>query len=192
MRLGKTILICIAIAFVCLFGMVMMQNMFVEMFIAWGWETRTDPVEQWDTLFANGFFVTFLWAGIAIVLIEELIFRFGICKGLRHFKVKDWVIIAISSVLFMLWHWSFSQAIYQLIMGVILAVIYLRTDNILWVLLIHFINNAFIVTYTYLTGPATGTFSLTFGSITLAIAVAVVANVAVWFLIKGLPNAKKR
>ena len=169
----------------------MLQNMCVEIFIEWGWEKSVDPVKQWNAAFEGGFFMMFLYAGLLAPLLEEFIFRFGAAKLGKLAKLRNIFIILISSALFMVWHWSFSQAIYQFIMGVIFMIIYLKTNNIWWTVLIHFINNVFIVTYTYLTGPVASTFELSFGNITLAVVFAAMTVLVVRDLIKGLPNAKK-
>ena len=203
MQTVKTILICAAISGICIFGLVMFQNMCVELFIQWGWEMRIDPATEWERIFGNGSFgafcIAFVLVGILPPIYEELIFRFGICKGLKKWtKLREPWIIIISATLFMLWHLSFSQSVYQFIMGVFFARIYLKTDNILWTMLIHFINNAFILTYTYLVGVSAEPFVLSFGSIALTIVLAVVSVFAVHFLIKigfrakELPNEQRQ
>ena len=179
--------VCVAIAFLCLFGYLYLQNMCAEIFIRIGWETRSDI-----DLFQRGFWLAFLLYAVVPPLLEELIFRFAVCKTLQWVKLKPWLIIGISAVLFMLYHWSWSQLVYQLIMGIFFAWIFLKTNNLLWTILIHFINNAFIVTYTYFAGSGDAVFALSAGNIVLAIGSALVATAAVTLLIKkGIPYATK-
>ena len=187
-RIFLTAGVCVAIAFVCLFGYIYLQNMFAEIFIRLGWETRSS-VE----LFTYGFWVAFLLYAVLPPILEELVFRFAVCKTLQWVKLKPWLIVGISAVLFMLYHWSWSQVVYQLIMGIFFAWIFLKTNNLLWTILIHFINNAFVVTYTYFTASSgDAVFALSAGNIVIAIASALVATAVVTLLIKkGIPYATK-
>lgn len=184
----RTFLVCVAIAFVCLFGYLMLQNLCAELFIRWGWEVRNSL----DNLFANGFWSVFLIVGVFMPLVEELVFRMLSCKLLAMTKMAEWYVIIISAVIFMLYHGSWSQTVYQLLMGIWLAWIYLKTRQIGWTMLIHVINNTFIVTYTYLTGTGNEVFNLSAGNIILSISLAVITTVAVTFLIKkGIPKYEK-
>lgn len=184
----RTAAVCVVIAFVCLFGYIMLQNMSAEVFIRWGWETRSTM-----DLFANsGFWMMFFSVAIIAPVMEELIFRLLACKLLKLTKLPDWWVIGISAVIFMLYHDSWSQSVYQLLMGIWLAWIFMKTHNIGWTMLIHFINNAFIITYTYLAGAGDDVFNLNAGTIVLSVGLAVATTVAVIFLIKkGIPKYEK-
>lgn len=178
---------CVAIALICLFGFIMLQNLFAAIFINLGWETNSVV-----DLFPYGFWVAFIVYAILPPILEEIIFRLLICKGLQWLKLPTvWIVIS-SAVVFMLYHWSWSQVVYQLIMGIFFAWIFLRTNNILWTMLIHFINNAFIVTYTYFAGSSDAVMALSAGNIILSVVLAAASTVAVTLLIKkGIPYAKK-
>jgi len=77
-------------------------------------------------------------------------------------------------------------------MGIWLAWIFIKTHQIGWTILIHFINNAFIITYTYLTGAGNSVFALSALNIILSISLAAVTTVAVILLIKkGIPRYEK-
>ena len=78
----RTTAVCIVIAFACLFGYLMFQNLCAEIFIRWGWETR-----RTTDLFTHGFFVAFLVVVILYPVIEELIFRMLSCKLLQLTKL---------------------------------------------------------------------------------------------------------
>ncbi len=187
MQIVKNILICIAISFVCLFGLIMFQNLCAELFIMWGLEDRITV-----DLFQNGFWIAFILIGILPPIYEELIFRLGVCKLLKWSGLKNLYVIIISAVIFMLYHGSWSQTVYQLIMGIFFAWIFIKTNNIFWSMLIHFINNAFIITYTYIAGVGSDVFELTGVNVTLAIVLAIVSVYIVSLLIrKGISNAKR-
>lgn len=183
----QTTFVCISIALICLFGYLMLQNMCVELCIRWGWEVRTNP-----NLFENGFWLTLLVGAVMVPVLEELVFRFACCKLLQLTRMPIWCVIGISASIFMLYHGSCSQIIYQLLMGIWLAWIFIKTNQIGWTILIHFINNAFVLTYTYLTSSGNVGFDLNAWKIILSVGLAVVTTVAVIFLIqKGIPKYEK-
>ncbi len=183
----RTLLVCVVIAFVCLFGYILLQNLCAELFVCWGWETR-----KIDNFFVNSFAVTFLVAAILLPLLEELIFRLLNCKLLQLTKMPDWCVVLISAVIFAVYHGSWSQLVYQFLMGIWLAWIFLKTRHIGWTILIHFINNVFIITYTYFAGTGSGEFALNVGNIVLSISLAIITTVVVFWLIKkGIPNYEK-
>ena len=77
-------------------------------------------------------------------------------------------------------------------MGIWFAWIYLKTKQIGWTMFIHFINNAFIVTYTYFAGTGSDAFALSAWNVILSVSLAIVTTVAVYFLIKkGIPRHEK-
>ena len=180
----RTAVVCVVIALACLFGYIMLQNLCTELFIRWGWEVR-----RVTDLFKYGFWVTFLVVGILFPILEELFFRLLGCKLLKLTKMPDWAVIIITAILFMVYHGSWSQTVYQLLMGIWLAWIFIKTKNIGWTMLIHVINNTYIITYTYLAGTGNDAFDLTAWNIILSVGLAIITTVAVFFLIKkGIPN----
>ena len=184
----RTLAVCVIIAFVCLFGYLMLQNMCAELFVHWGLEARAENVN----MFANGFWIMFISGAILAPVIEELIFRLLACKLLQLTKMPIWCVIIISAIAFAVYHHSWSQTIYQLLMGIWLAWIFLKTHHIGWTMMIHFINNAFIITYTYFAGNGSGVFDLSAGNVILSLLLAAVTTITVFFLIKkGIPNYEK-
>lgn len=183
----RIMLVCIVTAIICLFGYLMLQNLSAELFIRWGVETRKTL-----NLFPNGFWVTFLTVAVVPPILEELIFRLVNCKLLKLTKMPDWGVILISAAIFAIYHMSWSQLTYQFLMGIWLAWIFIKTHQVAWTMLIHFINNAWIVSYTYLAGNGNDVFILSAGNTILSISLAVVTTVAMFFLIKkGIPNYEK-
>ena len=180
----RTAVVCVVIALACLFGYIMLQNLCAELFIRWGWEVR-----RVTDLFKYGFWVTFLVVGILFPILEELFFPLLGCILLKFINMPDWAVIIITATLFMVYHGSWSQTVYQLLMGIWLAWIFIKTKNIGWTMLIHVINNTYIITYTYLAGTGNDAFDLTAWNIILSVGLAIITTVAVFFLIKkGIPN----
>ncbi len=183
----RTFAVCVVIAFVCLFGYLMLQNLCAELFIHWGLESRSS-----NDLFASGFWLVFLMGALLAPLMEELIFRLLSCKLLQLTKMPIWCVMVISALIFALYHHSWSQTVYQFLMGIWLAWIFIKTHQIGWTMLIHFINNAFIITYTYFAGNGNDVFNLSVLNIILSVGLAVATTAVVWLLIKkGIPNYEK-
>lgn len=87
-------------------------------------------------------------------VIEELFFRGLILKGLLP-SGKMAATIG-SAILFALFHLNPHQIIFQFILGVVLAVVVLKTGNLLYSMILHFLNNFMVVTtYTFLGDPLT-------------------------------------
>lgn len=184
----RTLAICVIIAFVCLFGYLMLQNLCAELFIRWGLEARSQDIN----LFTNGFWLAFLLGAVWAPVFEELIFRLLSCTLLHLTKMPFWCVLVISAVIFAIYHRSWSQTVYQFLMGIWLAWIFLKTHNIAWTMLIHFINNAFIITYTYFAGTGSDVFNLNALTIILSLGLAIATTVAVFYLIKkGIPKYEK-
>lgn len=183
----RTTAICILIVFLCMFGYVMLQNVCAELFIHWGLEVRFE-----QNLLENGFWATMFVGALLMPVLEEVVFRLACCKLLQLTQMPKWCVIVISATIFMLYHQSWSQTVYQLLMGIWFAWIFLKTNQIGWTILIHVINNASILTYTYFAGADNGVFVLNAGNIILSLVLAVATTVAVFFLIqKGIPNYEK-
>jgi len=80
-------------------------------------------------------------------VVEELLFRGLILKGLM--PMGKVVAVIASAVLFSLFHLDPLMTIYQFVMGVVFAVVVLRTGNLLYGMIMHFLNNFVIVTMAF-------------------------------------------
>lgn len=76
-------------------------------------------------------------------VLEELLFR-GVTVGLLR-PVGDRTAVLMSAVLFAMAHGTLTQIPFAFILGLAFAFIYVRTNNILLVMLLHFINNGLAV-----------------------------------------------
>lgn len=73
-------------------------------------------------------------------LVEELIFRGVVFRSLE--KVKEgWFPILASALLFGLCHVILVQSVYSFVLGVAAAIVYAKTRNMLYPVLIHMANN---------------------------------------------------
>lgn len=83
--------------------------------------------------------IYFIYVAIIPALVEELLFRGTICKVLSVYGKGTAVVV--SAVLFSLMHTNIEQALYTLVAGLLLGWIYVETKNILYPILLHFVNN---------------------------------------------------
>jgi len=82
---------------------------------------------------------------------EELVFRAIILKGLLT-KVKPWKAILISALLFGIPHFSpFNQGamLNAIFLGILAGWVYYKTENVIYTIVMHFINNLSITTTIY-------------------------------------------
>ena len=82
--------------------------------------------------------------GVAIVgpVIEELVFREGVCGHLIRNGSSPWRAIWISAILFGIIHFNPAQVPFAILMGVVLGIIYAKTGNIVLTSIIHILNNS--------------------------------------------------
>jgi len=113
---------------------------------------KTTAVNNYDlltkSLLGNNFLVIFLSSGILAPIIEELIFRFLICKTVYGKNIKKGIVI--SSLLFGIAHMNLIQSTYAFILGMILAAIYVKNEyNLLIPIIMHITINGSSIIYEY-------------------------------------------
>lgn len=81
----------------------------------------------------------FIYIAIIPAVVEELLFRWTICRSLKTYGRGT--AILVSAILFSLMHTNVEQLLYTFVAGVMLAWIYTETENIIFPMLLHFINN---------------------------------------------------
>lgn len=82
-----------------------------------------------------------LIVAVSAPIVEELIFRKLLLDRLRPYG--DRVAIWVSALAFALFHGNLSQALYAFVLGLIFAYIMIRTNNILYSMVLHVIVNLF-------------------------------------------------
>lgn len=93
-----------------------------------------------ELIYAEGWFVLILMAGIIIPIAEELIFRALIYKRLRRGYGIGFALV-ISSLLFGIFHGNLVQGVYAFLLGLLLALIYEKWENIYLCMLYHMAAN---------------------------------------------------
>ncbi|MBQ1908736.1 MAG: CPBP family intramembrane metalloprotease [Bacteroidaceae bacterium] len=103
-----------------------------------------------------------VWGVLAVAfvgpIVEELGFREGVQGSLLRGGVPAWVAAVVSALCFGLIHANPAQIPFAFIMGLILAVIYQKTGNVVVTSLVHILNNSLAVLEMHLLGDHIGDF----------------------------------
>ena len=141
----KQIAICVAISVICLFGFSGLTNLFMEILYRLGYNSVISDIS------IPNFGSYLMYVGLICVvpaICEEILFRGLICNGFKRLGTLTSVLG--SAFLFMIMHGSPDQTVHQFILGIILALVFLVSNN-LWVpIIIHFLNNFIAVTISYI------------------------------------------
>ena len=172
-----------ALGLVCIAGFMLVQFAAIDLFALMGYDTGRDTPVTSINNFGRYVMAVFTMAVLPAV-VEELIFRGVIFK---EFK-KHNVILAIlaSSLMFAAFHLTLVQFVYQFILGVVLAFVYMRTGNLIHAIILHFVNNFFIITYTFIAGSDQMLYCWDAMTIVTAILLAVVGTATIISLVVGL------
>lgn len=98
-------------------------------------------------LTTKNYFLSLISLVIVPAIVEELIFRGLIFKGLQ--KHGKFFSILVSAVMFSIFHMAISQTIYPLLMGMVFAVIMYYENNIYYCIIVHLLNNFLSLTLSY-------------------------------------------
>lgn len=118
---------------------------------------------------------------------EELVFRGIIYNGFRHrFNVK--ISVMLSAALFALIHFSIYKTFYQLILGVVLAMLVYYTGTIFYSIIFHFVNNfsIIVINYIFQSGAALQFSSWGVKEVLLTLFIFACGAIAVWFFLSWL------
>lgn len=89
---------------------------------------------------------SYVWLIVAACVVgpvlEELIFRGVIFNLLKKTFRSSLPAILISGIAFGIWHGNLVQSVYAIITGIVLALVYEKTNDIKYPILIHVLNNA--------------------------------------------------
>lgn len=108
---------------------------------AWGVEDRLEETIQ--NLATNPIgILTIVFIG---PLGEELIFRHAILGGMLRRGITPWIAILVSSILFGIIHLNPIQILFASALGIMLGILYTKSQSIVPSLIYHIINNGFAV-----------------------------------------------
>ena len=106
-----------------------------------GYSSDTDPFTLNSV---KDLLICYVSLALIPAVCEELLFRGVIINCLKH-KGQVFAVV-LSSIMFSIFHFSPIQLIYPLCWGLLLGIVYLRTKNIIFPMIMHFINNALSLT----------------------------------------------
>lgn len=86
---------------------------------------------------------------LAPAIFEEVLFRGAFQKLFIQWARHAWIGIIITSILFSAIHFSFFGFLPRIALGMILGLIFHYSNNLWLSILLHFLNNAFVVTQLY-------------------------------------------
>ncbi|MCL2755629.1 MAG: CPBP family intramembrane metalloprotease [Firmicutes bacterium] len=139
------IILLVAFAAICIVTFILAHEGSIKLFELMGY----NPPDPFEINNLGHLAVLIIIFAVFPAIWEELVFRGLIMGGLLKYGKATAVLI--SSLLFSLMHLSPAQTFYQFFFGAICAIIYLRTKNLTVPIILHFVNNALILTYTYIT-----------------------------------------
>lgn len=170
------------IAIVSIAGFLLLTAAVMQLFKVMGFEpSGALAIDGWGQYIACVIVI-----GIIPAVIEELIFRGLILRGLEDNGTQRAVII--SALLFMLFHLNPAQTVYQFVLGLVLAGVVLISGNLFYGMIVHFANNFAIITYTFITGDPELLISLDFVWLAAIVGLAVLATAVLYGLARALKN----
>ncbi len=98
--------------------------------------------------------VALLVVALLPAICEEAIHRGAILSNFRGIK-HDWIIVLIMGLLFGINHLSVLRFLMTMSLGMFLSYVFVKKNNLLLSMLMHFMTNAISVTLAYLTGTGT-------------------------------------
>ncbi len=142
----KTALLAVVVGIVCVGGFIgLIEGCFGKLWQAMGLKPSgvALPLNTWWWYILN-----MIILGVVPAIAEELLFRGVIFQGLKE-KFSKWPSILISALLFALIHQNLEQLIYPFFLGIVLAVTFERTNNLVYSILIHMFNNFTTITINF-------------------------------------------
>lgn len=87
---------------------------------------------------------------LAPAIFEEVLFRGAFQKVFTGWTKNAWAGIIITSIIFSAIHFSYFGFLPRIALGIILGLIFYYTNNLWLSILLHFLNNGFVVTQLYI------------------------------------------
>ena len=125
---------------------------------------------------------------------EEIMFRWGIMGHMLRRNSSVPTAILVSAVLFGLMHMNPAQVFFATAMGIMLGILYWRSGNIIWPIILHVLNNSVACLQVWLLGDKVKEYSLvdTFGGNTMAwYAIGILSTLSISVLCYYALNGKR-
>lgn len=139
--------IAIVLAIICIFLFTPFMNLVDYFFEGFGYiADNTLPLQDKMTSSGSFFLLGLVIYALLPAISEELIFRGIIQKGLSS-KYNGFVVIIMTTIMFVLMHGSLQQTVYQFIVGIMLSYLSYVGGSVLYSIILHFLNNALVVVF---------------------------------------------
>ncbi len=102
--------------------------------------TMANMKNGWDYL------ITLIVMAIAPAFFEEILFRGAFQQLITKWTNNLWVGVIMTSILFSVFHFSFFGFLPRVALGIILGLVFAYSKNLWLCILLHFLNNALVVT----------------------------------------------
>ncbi|MFI3207148.1 MAG: type II CAAX endopeptidase family protein [Clostridia bacterium] len=119
-------------------------NILTELFYQMGYQVTSQSIDVPYTI--SGIIILYFSVAIVPALVEEFVLRGIFLKKLQRFG--NAFAIIISSLIFSLLHMDLMVIIVTFVAGLVMGFIYVKTKNLWYSVIIHFLNNFFSVTMT--------------------------------------------
>ncbi len=182
-------LLAIGLSLVCIFGLNNFITLIDKGLELVGYEASSGVGIPMDNF--GWFVLNVLLLAVLPAICEELIFRGVIFGGMREMGETEAVFF--SAFLFALFHGNASQTIYQFLLGIVLAYVFVLTKNLLCSMILHFTNNFVVLLINYITRNAPETmieFNWVF--IVFSILGAIATGVVVWLVVYLFKKYEKK
>ncbi len=173
------IAISVALSFAMIFGLGFTNTIADDFFKGIG---ITIPVTDFSVNSVKDYIFYSVFLALIPAMAEELFFRGILITNLKTTNLKK---ILISALCFSLYHCSLTKLVYQFIYGLILGLLFVKTNNLILPIITHFLNNFIILTVNFI-----GFTIDLFNPIFIASGIFVLA-VCVFFLVKNLKLKNK-
>lgn len=107
---------------------------------------NTIPMQDKMSASFSSFILGLVIYALLPAIAEEIVFRGVIQKSILS-KYNGFTAIFVSTLLFVLMHGALQQTVYQLIMGIMLGYVACVGGSILYSIILHFLNNAFVLLF---------------------------------------------
>ena len=183
-------LIIVLLSGIMICSLLLFQTASIDLFSVMGIQGKSPNVQIQGV---GQYIIMIFMMAVFPALVEELVFRGVVLQGMR--KHGAVVAVLVSSLLFSLYHMNAAQTVYQFIMGIIYASVVVLTGSLLLTMLLHFINNFIIITYTFIMKPSSGETQLAWGvdpnfwnpyNVITALVLAYIGLILIWGLVKLL------
>jgi membrane protease YdiL (CAAX protease family) len=115
-------------------------NYIIDMLLWRFLELFSDTTTTDIVLTGHPFWLLLLSTGILVPIMEEIVFRYGLCGTLARNNKKTALIV--SAIIFGVVHGNIIQAAYATVLGLIMGMLYLKYENLIYPIIVHITINS--------------------------------------------------